>query len=283
MSNEVSLFDRTLVRRHRDRIADAFDGHDFLFREVAERLIDRLDDVIRDFPEVLDLGCHTGYLSGLVQKRPGTEHTVASDLSTSMAKHAVKQDGNILPLVTDEEFLPFTEKRFDLVLSCLSLHWVNDLPGTLIQIRRCLKPGGLFIGAVLGGETLKELYEAFLIAEAEVEGGVSPLISPFTDVRDAGQLLLRAGFIEPVSDSDTITVTYSTVLNLLADLRNMGEANALHARRKNFTPRETFFRMTEAYEDRFQKAKGLFPATFQIIYLTGWVTSDTMAASQATA
>ena len=283
MSDEVSLFDRALVRRHRDRIADAFDAHDFLFREIAERLIDRLGDVLRDFPEVLDLGCHTGYLSGLVQKRPGTEHTVASDLSTSMAKRVVKQDSNILSLVTDEEFLPFAEKRFDLVLSCLSLHWVNDLPGTLIQIRRCLKPGGLFIGAVLGGETLKELYEAFLIAEIEVEGGVSPRISPFTEVRDAGQLLQRAGFVEPVSDSDTITVTYPTVLNLLTDLRNMGEANALHARRKNFTPRETLFRMTKAYEDRFQKAKGLFPATFQIIYLTGWVENDTMGDSQTTA
>ncbi len=283
MSDEVSLFDRVLVRRHRDRVADAFDGHDFLFREVAERLVDRLDDVLRDFPEVLDLGCHTGYLAGLMQKRNGTERTVASDLSPSMARRAVKQDGNILPLVTDEEFLPFAERHFDLVLSCLSLHWVNDLPGALVQIRRCLKPGGLFLGAVLGGETLKELYEAFLIAEAEVEGGVSPRISPFTEIRDAGQLLQRAGFTEPVSDCDTITATYSTAFNLLTDLRNMGEANALHARRRNFTPRKTFLRMAKAYEDRFQEAASRLPATFQIIYLTGWAANETAGDSQATA
>ena len=283
MSDEVSLFDRALVRRHRDRIADAFDEHDFLFREVAERLVDRLDDMLRDFSEILDLGCHTGYLAGRMQKRRGTEHTVASDLSPSMARRAVKQDSSILPLVTDEEFLPFKERRFDLVLSCLSLHWVNDLPGTLVQIRHCLRPGGLFLGAVLGGETLKELYEAFLIAEAEMEGGVSPRISPFTEIRDAGQLLQRAGFIEPVSDCDTITTTYPSVFNLLADLRNMGEANALHARRRNFTPRGTFLRMAKAYEDRFQEAENRLPATFQIIYLTGWVVSETAGDSQATA
>ena len=179
--------------------------------------------------------------------------------------------------------MPFAERHFDLVLSCLSLHWVNDLPGALVQIRRCLKPGGLFLGAVLGGETLKELYEAFLIAEAEVEGGVSPRISPFTEIRDAGQLLQRAGFTEPVSDCDTITATYSTAFNLLTDLRNMGEANALHARRRNFTPRKTFLRMAKAYEDRFQEAASRLPATFQIIYLTGWAANETAGDSQATA
>ncbi|MCE2510862.1 MAG: methyltransferase domain-containing protein [Alphaproteobacteria bacterium] len=273
------LFDRALVRRHRDRAADAFDGHDFLFREVAERLVDRLDDVRRDFPEVLDLGCHTGYLASLLQQRRGTLRVVTGDLSPSMTKRAAGQCGKPPSVAMDEEFLPFKERSFDLVLSCLSLHWVNDLPGALVQIRRCLKPGGLFLGAVLGGETLKELYRAFLLAEAEMEDGASPRISPFTEIRDAGQLLQRTGFIEPVSDSDTITTTYPNAFHLLTDLRNMGETNALYARRRNFTPRRTFLRMAEAYESDFPDAGGRLPATFQIIYLTGWVANETPATS----
>ncbi|MGB1547044.1 MAG: methyltransferase domain-containing protein [Alphaproteobacteria bacterium] len=275
MSDEVTLFDRTLVRRHRDRIAGAFNEHDFLFREVAERLVERLDDVLRDFPDVLDLGCHTGHLASLAQKRHGTKRVVASDFSTPMAQRVAKRDGGLLSVVTDEELLPFKEESFDLVLSCLSLHWVNDLPGTFVQIQRALKPGGLFLGAMLGGETLKELYKAFLVAEMETEGGVSPHISPFTEIRDAGQLLQRAGFAEPVSDTDTITVTYPGVFNLLMDLRNMGETNALYARRRNLTPRGTFLRMAKSYEDDFPGAESRLPATFQIVYLTGWVADKT--------
>ncbi len=136
---------------------------------------------------------------------------------------------------------------------------------------RCLKPGGLFLGAMFGGETLKELYQAFLVSESEGGGGISPRISPFTDIRDAGQLLQRAGFIEPVSDCDMLTVTYPDSHRLLTDLRGMGETNALHARRRNFTPRGTLSRMTTLYDDRFRNDEDRLPATFQIVYLTGWV------------
>ncbi|PCJ57533.1 MAG: SAM-dependent methyltransferase [Rhodospirillaceae bacterium] len=271
MSDARSLFDRGLVQQHRERAAKDFDSYDFLFREVAERLADRLDDVLRDFPDVLDLGCHAGHLARHVQKRRGVQQVVACDLSPAMVARAAAQDDKSRFLVADEEGLPFGERRFDLVLSCLNLHWTNDLPGALIQIRRCLKPGGLFLGAMFGGETLKELYQAFLVSESEGGGGISPRISPFTEVRDAGQLLQRAGFIEPVSDSDTLTVTYPNSRRLLTDLRGMGETNALHARRRNFTPRGTLARMTKLYEDRFRNEEGRLPATFQIVYLTGWI------------
>ena len=267
----MNLFDRNLVRQHRDRATRIFDAHDFLFREIAERLLDRLDDVRRDFPDVLDLGCHTGHLTRQIQKRRGVERVAACDLSPAMVALAASQDSRPTFRIMEEERLPFGEGHFDLVLSCLDLHWTNDLPGMLVQIRRSLKPGGLFLGAMLGGETLKELYQAFLIAESEENHGVSPRISPFTEVRDAGQLLQRAGFIEAVADCDTVHATYANSQKLLADLRGMGETNALYARRKNFTPRKIFRRMGKVYEERFQNAEGRLPATFQIVYLTGWV------------
>ncbi|MEW5704310.1 MAG: methyltransferase domain-containing protein [Pseudomonadota bacterium] len=270
MPDGVTLFDRSLVRRHRDRAAETFDEHDFLFREVAERLLDRLDDVLLEFPQVLDLGCHTGYLAREVRKRRGVREVVASDLSPAMTARAAAKSGNVLFVRADEEFLPFGERRFDLVLSCLSLHWVNDLPGALLQIRRCLKPGGLFLGAMFGGETLRELYQAFLVAEAQGGGGASPRISPFIDIRDAGQLLQRAGFVEPVADCDRITVIYANALKLLEDLRRTGETNSLHARRRNFTPKGTVLRMAKAYEDRSRGEGGQLPATFRVVYLTGW-------------
>lgn len=281
MSDQANLFDRSLVRQHRTRAANGFDAHDFLFREISERLVERLDDVLRDFPTVLDLGCHTGHLAQAIQKRPGVKQVTACDLSPAMVARGAGRDANTHFLAADEEYLPFGAGSFDLVVSCLGLHWTNDLPGALVQIRRSLKPGGLFLGAMLGGETLKELYQAFLITESEGNRGVSPRISPFAEVRDAGQLLQRAGFVEPVSDCDTLGVTYPTSLKLLTDLRGMGETNALHARRRSFTPRGTLHAMAKHYEARFpdtantdtagRNAASRIRASFQIVYLTGWV------------
>jgi len=175
-----------------------------------------------------------------------------------------------LGVVADEEWLPFASARLDLVLSSLSLHWVNDLPGTLIQIRRALKPDGLFLAAMLGGETLRELRHALLEADLAKEGGASPRVSPFVDVRDAGDLLQRAGFVLPVADSDTLTVTYDDPLRLMRDLRGMGETNATHERRDRFSRRATFSRAADIYRQTFAAADGRVPATFQVIYLTGW-------------
>ncbi len=261
----MTVFDRRAVRRHRDRAAPGFAGHDFLLAEVTTRLADRLDDVKREFRRALDLGAHVGMLRDKIEKRPGTENVVASDLSPAMAREL-----GGAALAADEEALPFADGAFDLIVSGLSLHWVNDLPGALVQIRRALRPDGLFLGALLGGDTLVELRHALVEAESEVEGGVSPRVSPFVDVREGGALLQRTGFALPVVDSDTITVTWPDALALMRDLRGMGEANAVIERKKGFTRRETLFAAAARYQDRHGDPDGRIPATFQVIYLTGW-------------
>ena len=267
MSDSMNVFDRRLVQRNRDRAAAGLGAHDFLFREAAERLADRLDDMTRKFPCALDLGCHGGELASVLRGRGGTETLVQCDLSPAMARRA-GENGNVT-LVADEEMLPFAPESFDLVISNLSLHWVNDLPGCLIQIRRCLKPDGLFLAAMLGGDTLAELRQALMEAELAESGGLSPRVSPFADLRDAGGLLQRAGFALPVVDGDRLTARYADLLGLMRDLRGMGEANAVQARSRRMAPRALFVRADDLYR-RTADADGRLPATFQIITLTGW-------------
>jgi SAM-dependent methyltransferase len=173
-------------------------------------------------------------------------------------------------LAADEELLPFAERSFDLVLSNLSLHWVNDLPGALLQINHALKPDALFLGAMLGGETLYELRQSLLQAEAELESGAGPRVSPFAQIQDGAALMQRAGFALPVNDVDTITVTYPNALKLMDDLRGMGESNAVTERRKAWSRRETLLHAAQIYEETYGDADGKVPATFQVIYLTGW-------------
>jgi NADH dehydrogenase [ubiquinone] 1 alpha subcomplex assembly factor 5 len=269
MTEPIAVFDRQAVRRHRDRAAPGLSAHDFLFCEVAERLAERLDDVTRRFPLALDLGCHTGELGRRLAGRGGIEQLVQCDLSPEMAARA-----GGLALAADEESLPLAEARLDLVMSNLTLHWVNDLPGALIQIRRALKPDGLFLAAMIGGASLVELRDALLAAEIEQEGGAGPRVSPFADVPDAGALLQRAGFALPVVDSDRITVTYPHALALMADLHGMGESNALTDRRRRFTRRSTLYAAAAAYEERFADTEGRIRASFEIIYLTAWAPHD---------
>ena len=264
MSDPI-IFDRLQVRRQRDRAAPGLAGFDFLFQEVADRLADRLPDITRNFPLALDLGCHAGELGRLLAGRGGIETLVQCDLSPAMATRA-----GGLALAADEEALPFAAGSFDLIMSNLSLHWVNDLPGALLQIRNALREDGLFLGTMLGGETLVELRHALMQAEMEVEGGAGPRVSPFADVRDAGALLQRAGFALPVVDTDSITVTYQNPMSLLADLRGMGETNAVLARRKGFSRRETLLRALAIYQEQFSEADGRVRATFQILTLTAW-------------
>ena len=266
--SDVTVFDRAQVRRQRDRAALRLAEHDFLFQEVAERVSDRLLDMARTFPMALDLGCHGGELSRVLKERGGIETLVRSDLSPLMAAKAGAGSG--LALAADEEFLPFAPQSFDLVISNLSLHWVNDLPGALLQIRHCLKEDGLFVVAMLGGETLWELRQCLMEAEMEETGGARPRVSPFADLRDLGGLLQRAGFSLPVVDSDEITVTYGDVMRLFADLRGMGEGNAVMARAKGFTRRSTLFRAMALYEQRFKDESGRLPASFQIMTMTAW-------------
>ncbi|MDH3474572.1 MAG: methyltransferase domain-containing protein [Rhodospirillales bacterium] len=268
MSETMNVFDRRLLRRRRDRAAGRPEQHDFLWREVAERLADRLDDVKRRFPLALDLGCHDGVLGRLLGPRGGIETLVQCDLSPAMAR-AARTPGRPT-LAADEEALPFAAGCFDLACSVLSLHWTNDLPGALLQIRQALKPDGLFLAAMLGGETLHELRGALMQAEIELEQGASPRVSPFAELRDAGGLLQRAGFALPVVDRDTITVTYPHPLALMAELRAMGESNAVQARLRRPTRRGTLLRAAQLYQEAHGDAGGRVPASFQVIYMTGW-------------
>jgi SAM-dependent methyltransferase len=268
MSDSMTVFDRKVLRQRRDRRAGEFAGYDFLVREAADRLLDRLEDVTRSFPTALDLGCHTGQIADMLQDRGGIETLIQCDLSPAMTFIA-SANGN-LTVAADEECLPFADGSFDLVLSCLSLHWVNDLPGTLLQIKRILKPDGLFLGVMLGNETLQTLRLAFAAAEQEIEGGISPRVSPFADVRDVGRLLQRANFSLPVADSDRIEVRYAEPWKILDDLRGMGESNAVLLRRKQPLRRQTLMSALQILATEHIQEDGRIPMVFDLVGMTGW-------------
>ena len=268
MNDPIRVFDRRRVARHRDRAAAGLDAHGFLFETIGERLADRLDDVRRQFPLALDLGCHDGTLGRLLGRRGGIETLIQSDLSERYARKAAAP--NAPSLVADEEALPFAGGSFDLVLSNLSLHWVNDLPGALLQIRHALKPDGLFLAALFGSETLGELRESLLAAESALTGGAHRRVAPFADLRDAAGLLQRAGFALPVADSDTITVTYDDAFRLMADLRGMGEQAALLDAPRGLASRRLFAAAAQHYAERHAEPDGRIRATFRIVFLTGW-------------
>ena len=265
MSDTPNIFNRELVRRHRDRVALEFTAHDFLIREVGERLSDRLLDMARSFPLALDLGARTGGFGPVPGGPGGIQQVISSDLSYQMLRQASSP-----AVVADAEFLPFAKGAFDLIFSNLDLHWTNDLPGSLLQIRRALKPDGLFLAAIFGGETLRELRDVLMSAETELNDGASPRVSPFAELRDAGGLLQRAGFALPVADSDEIVVTYENLFRLATDLRGMAEANALHERLRLPTGRQVFLHAAQLYAERYPAEDGRIRATFQIVYLHGW-------------
>jgi NADH dehydrogenase [ubiquinone] 1 alpha subcomplex assembly factor 5 len=262
--NKLAPFDQRAVRQHRARAAMTRHA-EFLFVESAERLADRLADINRTFPRALDLGCRDGLLGRQCGSRGGIEFLVAADPAARFAGQAPAPH-----LVAEPEALPFALGSFDLVLSNLMLHWTNDLPGALLQLRQALKPDGLLLASLCGGETLTALRQSLIEAESEIEGGVSPRVSPFADPRDLAGLLQRAGFALPVVDSDTIEATYPDALALMRDLRLMGESNAVALRRRNFTRRATLLRAAAIYATRFAQADGRIPACFEIVTLTAW-------------
>ncbi|MGA0601825.1 methyltransferase domain-containing protein [Caulobacter sp. KR2-114] len=269
MSAPPRLFDRDLHRRRLARAARGYAGADFLKRRAAEDIVDRLGAIQRQFPLAADLGARSGVFARALAGQPDVAGKIDTLIETDLAPAMLAGRAG-LRLVLDEERLPFAEASLDLAVSSLALHWANDLVGTLIQVRRTLKPDGLFIGAILGGATLTELRQVLLQAESELAPGVGPRVSPFADAYDGAALLQRAGFALPVSDVDRVTVRYAHPLRLLADLRAMGETNVLVERPRGPLTRAILGRAVELYVQRFAEADGRVPATFEIITLTGW-------------
>jgi SAM-dependent methyltransferase len=268
----MEVFDRRLVRRRRDRAARG-GAERFVHAHAARDLAERLTAIRRSFPLAVDLGCGDGVLAGLLGRRPGTDTVIACDLSPAMAAAAAASLG--LPaLAADEELLPFAAASLDLVASAMALQWVNDLPGCLVQLRRALRPDGLFLAALPGRGTLAELAGVLVEAEGRVSGGASPRVSPFIEAADAGALLQRAGFALPVVDTATLTVTYADAFGLLADLRAEGETAAAVARNPAVPPRALWPEVAQLYAERHAGRDGRIPATVEIVTMTAWAPAE---------
>ncbi len=260
-SDPMRIFDRQTVRRHRDRAAGTVGSIAPILQEVAERLLDRLDDTTHRFARALDVGGR-GVVGPLLQAR-GIE-VVSCDLSPRMAGAA-----GGLAVCADEECLPFAPASFDLIIANLSLHWVNDLPGALIQLRQALRPDGLFLAAIPTLGTLAEFRTALLGAEDELRGGASPRISPFPDLRDCAGLLQRAGFALPVADQDELFLAYANPLALIEDLRAGGETNAVWERDRRIPPRA----MIPLALSRLEQVDERMNVRLKLAMLTGWAPS----------
>ncbi|MGB4107044.1 MAG: methyltransferase domain-containing protein [Alphaproteobacteria bacterium] len=257
-NNGIAIFDRTRVRHNRDRYLDE---HGFLADWAGNQISDRLLDVKKTFDLGLEIGLRTE------KKHPAgkVKTMIGMDISEKLAQKAPR------PVIcADEEWLPFKDASLDLIINTLGLHSTNDLPGALIQIRRALKPDGLFLAALFGGESLMELRHSLMAAEIEIKGGASPRVFPFADKPQMGSLMQRAGFALPVVDSEIVTVTYPDMFALLKDLRFMGEGNAILARDKKFVGRELFTKAAESYWKNFAESDGRIRASFEVIFLIGW-------------
>jgi len=266
MTQPPRLFDRDLQRLRLARAAPRYE--DFLKARAADDLVQRLTVINRRFDTAVDLGARTGAFARALALSEATDRVgwlAQADLSEAMLGWTTGPR-----LVADEARLPLAAESADLVVSSLSLHGVDDLVGALIQIRRALRPDGLFLGALLGGATLTELRQCLTEAELGETGGAGPRISPFLDAFDGAALLQRAGFALPVADVDTVNVLYDHPLKLMADLRAMGETNVLFDRPRAALTRRVLKRVSELYFERFAVADGRIRATFEIITLTGW-------------
>lgn len=257
MTSDIFVFDRNIIAEKKNRIASDLPNHGFLFDWTSEQIIDRLGVIKKQYPLALQIG-NRATINNL--EKFGIKKIITLDNANKLSPS----------VIADEELLPFGSNVFDIVISPLNLHTTNDLPGTLSQIRHCLKSDGLFIAAIFGGETLYELRQVMSDVEMQKTGGISPHISPFADLPQMGSLMQRAGFNLPVIDSEKITVTYDNVFKLMWDLRLMGESNSIKARKKNFTSRRFFHDVNELYAERFSEEDGRIKATFEIIFLLGW-------------
>jgi NADH dehydrogenase [ubiquinone] 1 alpha subcomplex assembly factor 5 len=265
MSEQHLLFDRKLLRGRRERFAPEIGAHEFLLAHVAREIAERVSLMLRSFPLALDLGAYNGLLGRKVAELPSVGEMIYAESALSLASLCPRP-----ALVCDEDLLPFKEASLNLIVSGLSLHRVNDLPGALIQIRRALRPDGLFMAGLLGARSLIELRQTLIEAEAETEGGASPRVSPFSDVRDYGGLLQRAGFALPVADAEVLKVPYPSPRELMREIRVLGGGNVLAERSKAPLPRRTLARAEAIYRERHATPDGGIAATFEIVYLSGW-------------
>lgn len=259
------IFDRDLLARRRERAAAEMASADFLLKQVAADFADRVSMIKRDFPFAADIGTHTGLLADAVGRLANVGTVIRTERCAALLA------GRPGPkIVCDEELLPFAAESLNLVVSGLALQWVNDLPGTLKQIAKALKPDGLLLAALLGGDTLFELRQALTAAEIEISGGASPRVSPFVEVRDLGALLQRAGFALPVTDTDRLVARYDSLFTLMRDLKAMGATNVLAERSRVPLTRGVLLRAAEIYAERFSGGDGRIAATFEIVTATGW-------------
>ncbi len=259
MTETLAPFDRAIVRARRARAATRMPDAAFLHENVAERLLERLSDINRRYDRALALGWDAA-------SRP-LPATIGFYADPAAARTRLMPGPG---LACDEDMLPIREHSMDLVISNLTLHWVNDLPGALIQINHALRPDGLFMAAMLGGDTLIELRDVLLEAEVDISGGAGPRVSPMAGLSDMAGLLQRAGFAMPVADQEMIEVSYSHPLAMMHDLRAMGETNATTGRQKTMTRRAIMMRAAELYTERYSDEEGRVPARFQVLFLTGW-------------
>ncbi|KAI9208142.1 S-adenosyl-L-methionine-dependent methyltransferase [Polychytrium aggregatum] len=267
------VFDRSVKKLQRDRSAVAKDARtvDYLKDEVAARVVDRLLDIKRNYKSIVDLGSGAGHIVKHLESDM-TEEVIMTDMSEKLLYRDQDLDAErevtIKRQIVDEELLPFEENSVECILSSLSLHWVNDLPGSLIQIRRSLKPDSVFIGAIFGEDTLYELRTSLQLAEIERVGGISPHVSPMATVRDIGSLLSRAGLVLTTVDIDEIVINYPSMFELIEDLQTMGESSALLAR--HHLGKDTLAAASAIYRSVYGDQDGAVPATFQVIYMIGW-------------
>jgi NADH dehydrogenase [ubiquinone] 1 alpha subcomplex assembly factor 5 len=287
-NQQPDVFDRHLKRRQRNQslILPESQYYDYLRDEVSSRLVDRLDDITRKFPVALNIGCHRGqFLSSLLKESEDREevcggvqtlvNTDSSEQACVEAEKAALQQRRVLvhTLLSDEEYIPFRENSFDLAVSSLVLHWVNDLPSSLRQICEVLKPDGCFLGAMLGGNTLKEFRYCMYLAEQERKGGFSPHTSPFASPSDVSSLLQGAGFQLQTVDVDSVTVGYPDLPTLMTHLQRMGESSA-SLNRQLAAGKDVFLAASALYQKLYGLDDGTIPVTFQIIYMIGWKHHD---------
>jgi SAM-dependent methyltransferase len=265
MTDERVLFDRKLLRERRARFAHEITARELVLAHVAREIAERVGLMLRSFPLALDLGAYHGLLGRKVAELPSVGAMIYAESALAFAALCPRP-----ALVCDEDLLPFKEASLNLIVSGLALHRVNDLPGALIQIRRALAPDGLFMAALLGSGALSELREALIEAEAEAQGGASPRVAPFGDVRAYGALLQRAGFALPVADAETLTVLYASPREVMREIRALGGGNVLLARSRKPLARHTLERAEDIYRARHGTPDGQVSASFEIVYLSGW-------------